>query len=99
MRNPYFTKLLKMKTTLTFALLMMSSIMLYSAPTTNVCIYKATTVKSVSMANATEVPASEVENSNIDTDNHEGVNDQCSWNSRIELRGRLILERKYKLYT
>jgi hypothetical protein len=88
-----------MKTTLTFALLMLSSIMLYSAPINTVCIYKATTVESVSDVNVNEVPASEVENSKIDTDNYEGVNDQCSWNSRIELRGRLILERKYKLYT
>jgi hypothetical protein len=88
-----------MKTILTFTLFLMSSIMLYSAPTTNVCIYKAASTESKSNTNDSKVPTSKVENINIDTDNYEGLNDQCSWNSRIELRGRLILERKYKLYT
>lgn len=88
-----------MKITLTLALLMMSSIMVYSAPSFPVCNSKATTEQPVSNSTVTILPSSKEVDSNCQNDNIKSDSDQCSWNSRIELRGRLILERKYKLFT
>ncbi len=88
-----------MKTALTFTVLMLSSILLYSAPAFNVHNVKPTTEESSSVSNATEMPVLNEKSKNSGIYDNKNESEQCSFNSRMELRGRLILEKKYKLYT